>query len=178
MTIGPSIPAHRSGLIKALANSSELQIRKRNMVYSPIQSDWWKPPKLTNTLVISSGRLSRAVCLQWHDTLAPGDRAGQGRLWNLHNSLPSPTPAKLCHQALSLGPLGSDCLLPGARETLFCLLSLPDCPLFVLPPRWGWQVTEAVLKWIFLLPPLPLPAPSNCKKILASFHHLGLVLEI
>lgn len=82
------IPGHRSCLIK------------RKNVHGPAQPGWWNPPQLTNTLVISPGSLLHAVCLQGHDTLAPGDRAGRGRLWNLCKPLPSPPPQsfvlKLC----------------------------------------------------------------------------------
>lgn len=82
------------------------------------------------------------------------------------------------HKALSSssvsGALGSDCLLPGARETLFCLLSHPDCPGVVLPQGGGgkWQR----LFWnksFFFLPSLFSLYPFKVQEHLGFFPSLG-----
>ena len=57
-------PQYRSCLIKTVVNPAEIQVRKRETFHGPAQPDWWKPPQLTNTLVISPGSLPHAVCLQ------------------------------------------------------------------------------------------------------------------
>lgn len=90
-----------------------------------------------------------------------------------------PHPHKALSSSYVSGALGSDCLFPGARETLFCLLSHPDCPGVVLP-----EVGVASDRGCFETnlssssPPFSLFTPSKCKNILAFFHHLRLVLEI
>lgn len=72
------------------------------------------------------------------------------------------------------GALGSDCLLPGARETLFCLFSHSDCPPFVLPPGGGgkWQR----LFWnesFFFLPSLSSPYPLKLRERFGFFPSIG-----
>lgn len=105
---------------------------------------------------------------------------GQGREgFGIRTTHCPPHPHKALSSSYVSGALGSDSLLPGARDTLFCLLSHPDCPGVVLPQGGGgkWQR----LFWnksFFFLPSLSPSTPSKCKNILASFHHLGLVLEI
>lgn len=83
-----------------------------------------------------------------------------------------PPPQALSSSSVS-GALGSDCLLPGARETLFCLLSHPDCPQFVLP-LGGSGKQRAVLERIFLLPPFFFfPHPLKMQEHVGFFPSLG-----
>lgn len=80
--------------------------KEEEELHGPAQPDWWNPPQLTNTLVISPGSLFHVVCLQGHDTLAPRDRAGRaGKALEFVQAIALPTLTKLCPQALSLGLL-------------------------------------------------------------------------
>ena len=86
----------------------------------------------------------------------------------------SPPPPQTLSSSSVSGALGSDCLLPGARETLFCLLSHPDCPQLVLPPGGGgkWQR----LFWkesFFFLPSLSSPYPLKRQEHFGFFPSLG-----
>lgn len=105
--------------------------------------------------------------------LVPGDRAGQGGLWNSNNSLPSPPPQSFVLKLCLWGPwirfLASRC-----QRYTFLFALPPRLPWGCSAPRWGWQVTEAILKQIFLLPPLPFSLyPFKVQEHLGFFPSLG-----
>lgn len=144
MTIRPSTPAHRSCIMMALTKASDIQVRKKEMVHGSVQADWWKPPALPSTLVISLGRLCHAVCFQGHGMLVPGDKAGREGFGVCTTHCPPHPPQSYVIKLRLWGPrirlLASRC----QRDTfLFALPPRLPCLSF---PRWGWRVTGAVLK--------------------------------
>lgn len=86
---------------------------------------------------------------------------------------PPPPPKALSSSSVS-GAFGSDCLLPGARETLFCLLSYPDCPQFVFPPGGDgkWQGLFWKESFFFLLS-LSSSYPLKLQEHIGFFPSLG-----
>lgn len=100
---------------------------------------------------------------------------GQGREgFGICASHCPPHPRKALSSSSVSGALGSDCLLPGARETLFCLLSHPGCPRFVLPLGGGGKWQRLFRKESFFFPPsLSSPYPLKLQEHFGFFPSLG-----
>lgn len=156
----PRTRAHKSCLIKALANASEIQVRKREIfrgLPNPIGGNLSSQTLLS---VLLAGCPMLFVCSDMTRWRLETGQGGEGfGICTTHRPPPPPQSFvfKLCLWGPRIRLLASRC----QRDTfLFVLpLRLPSiCP----SPRWGWQVTEVVLKWIFLLPPLPFfPLPPQ-----------------
>lgn len=86
----------------------------------------------------------------------------------------TPHPHKALSSSSVSGALGSDCLLPGARETLFCLLSHPGCPPFVLSLGGGGKWQRLFKKEsFFFLPSLSSSYPLRLQEHFGFFPPLG-----
>lgn len=97
-----------------------------------------------------------------------------------------PHPSKALSSSPDSGALGSDCWLSGARETLSCLLSHPDCPQFVLPPggdgKWQRLLWNELLSFLpclsFLYPLKPQEYFGFLPSLRVCIVHLSLFLFI
>lgn len=84
---------------------------------------------------------------------------------------------KLCPQALFLAPWDQvSCLQVPERHISVCSPTQTALCLSFL--QVGVASDRVFLKESFFLPSLFPSTPSNCKNILASFHHLGLMLDL
>lgn len=131
MTPRPRIPGHSSWLVEALAHTSEIQVRKRKIFDGPTNLTG---RGLLNLQIPLSFLLAAFpmlfVCSDMTRWRLETGQGGEG--FGIHTTHCPPHPHKALSSSAVSGALGSDCWLPGARETLFCLLSHPNCPQFVL----------------------------------------------